>query len=81
MRQGECERSLERTTKALFERWLQETSQTCEEFFGVEINELCKVEELSSVSIHGYSLDETDQATCIWRSVRDFFPMYINALL
>ena len=49
--QGECERSLERTTEALFERWLQETSQTREDFCGVGINELSKVEELFSESI------------------------------
>jgi hypothetical protein len=75
---GEGESSLERAATAYFERYIVETSQAREDFCGVDLTELILVEELFSVSIYVYSLDEHNQAVCIWRSVKQFPSMYIN---
>jgi hypothetical protein len=75
---GEGESSLERAATAYFERYIVETSQAREDFCGVDLTELISVEELFSVSIYVYSLDEHNQAVCIRRSVKQFPSMYIN---
>ena len=75
---GEGESSLERAATAYFERYIVETSQAREDFCGVDLTELILVEELFSVSIYVYSLDEHNQAVCIRRSVKQFPSMYIN---
>ena len=78
LHQGEGECSLERVTKALFDQYLQETSMVREDFDGVDLSELCFVEECFEVAIHLYSIDETGQAISVRRSVKEFRPMYVN---
>ncbi|CAB4020085.1 Zinc finger and SCAN domain-containing 22 [Paramuricea clavata] len=78
LHEGAGESSLERASKACFERYLQETSLAREDFCGVDLTELSVVEELFSVSIYVYSIDESKHAVCIRRSVKDFPSMHVN---
>ena len=75
---GEGERSVEGAAKANFERYVAETSQPRKDFCEVDLDDLSSVEELFSVSVYVYSIDEHNQAVCIRRSIKQFPCMYVN---
>ena len=78
LHQGEGHCRLERVTKALFNQYLQETSMVREDVDGVDLSELCFVEECFEIAIHMYSIEESGQAISVRRSVKKFRPMYVN---
>jgi hypothetical protein len=72
-----CKSVSERTTKRLFQHYLDSMELTTDEFLGVDECDLLMLEDLFNVAIYVYSLDTKREATVIWRSKRTF-PRRLN---
>jgi hypothetical protein len=72
-----CKTVSERTTKRLFQHYLECTNMSPEEFLGIEECDLIKLEDYFNVGIYVFALGQNREATVIWRSKRTF-PRRLN---